>query len=113
MLVGVLKKTWPLFLGVAFLMLGNGLQGTLVSWRASHEGFLSSTTAWIMTGYLIHIGAVHAVIILAVTYFMIRRKAVDEEDQTQYQVVPPRATSVALEAIAQEAGDSMGSESGN
>jgi MFS family permease len=51
MLVSFLKNTWPLFLGLAFLMLGNGLQGTLISWRATFEGFSASTTGWIMTGY--------------------------------------------------------------
>ena len=53
MLGNILKTTWPLFLGLAFLMLGNGLQGTLVSWRANFEGFSSSTTGWIMTAYYI------------------------------------------------------------
>ncbi len=51
MISRVLKNTWPLFLGMAFLMLGNGLQGTLVSWRATYEGFSPSVTGWIMTGY--------------------------------------------------------------
>ncbi len=51
MLSTVLKQTWPLFLAVGLLMLGNGLQGTLVSWRATYEGFSPSTTGWIMTGY--------------------------------------------------------------
>lgn len=51
MINNILKTTWPLFLGLAFLMLGNGLQGTLVSWRANFEGFSSSTTGWIMTSY--------------------------------------------------------------
>lgn len=51
MLATFLKNTWPLFLGLAFLMLGNGLQGTLISWRATFEGFSASTTGWIMTGY--------------------------------------------------------------
>ena len=51
MLTTVLKHTWPLFLAMALLMLGNGLQGTLVSWRATYEGFSPSTTGWIMTGY--------------------------------------------------------------
>ena len=46
-----LKNTWSLFLGMAFLMLGNGLQGTLISWRANYEGFDPSTTGWIMTAY--------------------------------------------------------------
>ena len=51
MITSILRNTWPLFLGMAFLMLGNGLQGTLVSWRATYEGFTPSITGWIMMGY--------------------------------------------------------------
>jgi len=51
MIRDILKSTWSLFLGMSFLMLGNGLQGTLISWRANHEGFSSSTTGWIMTAF--------------------------------------------------------------
>jgi len=53
MISGVLKNTWSIFLGIGFLMLGNGLQGTLISWRATFEGFSASTTGWIMTGYYV------------------------------------------------------------
>lgn len=51
MTTNFLKNTWPLFLSIALLMLGNGLQNTLVGWRATYEGFTPSTTGWIMTGY--------------------------------------------------------------
>ena len=51
MIVETLKNTWSVFLGMAFLMLGNGLQGTLISWRANFEGFDPSTTGWIMTAF--------------------------------------------------------------
>lgn len=51
MIVETLKSTWSVFLGMAFLMLGNGLQGTLISWRANFEGFDPSTIGWIMTAY--------------------------------------------------------------
>ncbi len=51
MILNVLRTSWPLFLGIAFLMLGNGLQGTLISWRATYEGFNPSTTGLIMAGY--------------------------------------------------------------
>lgn len=51
MVIKVIKSTWSLFLGMAFLMLGNGLQGTLVSWRANYEGFDPSTIGWIMTAF--------------------------------------------------------------
>ena len=45
MITDILKKTWPLFLGMAFLMVGNGLQGTLISWRATFEAFLPALLA--------------------------------------------------------------------
>ena len=53
MIADIFKSTWSLFLGMIFLMLGSGLQGTLVSWRANFEGFTSSTTGWIMTAYYV------------------------------------------------------------
>ena len=34
-----MKNSWALLLGLAFLMLGNGLQGSLMGIRASLEGF--------------------------------------------------------------------------
>ena len=53
MITGVLKNTWSIFLGIGFLMLGNGLQGTLISWRATFEGFSTSTTGLIMTAFYV------------------------------------------------------------
>ena len=53
MVFNTVKKTWSLFLGMSFLMLGNGLQGTLSSWRATYEGFSPSMIGWIMTGYYV------------------------------------------------------------
>ncbi len=53
MLLKVLSKSWSLFLGMGFLMLGNGLQGTLVSWRAEFEGFSSDITGFIMANYYV------------------------------------------------------------
>lgn len=44
-------NSWPLLLGIGLLMLGNGLQGSLVGIRASLEGFPSATTGFIMSGY--------------------------------------------------------------
>jgi len=53
MLSNVIRTTWPLFLGILFIGLGNGLQGTLSSWRADFEGFSVLTTGLIMSGYFI------------------------------------------------------------
>jgi len=53
MLSTVIRSTWPLFLGILFIGLGNGLQGTLSSWRADFEGFSVLTTGLIMSGYFI------------------------------------------------------------
>jgi MFS family permease len=49
----VLKNSWALFLGVMLLMLGNGLQGTLLGIRGAIEGFSPNTMAWVMSGYFI------------------------------------------------------------
>lgn len=43
----------PILLGVAFCMASNGLQGTLLGWRAEHEGFPLPLTGVMMTGYYI------------------------------------------------------------
>jgi len=53
MLSNVFRTTWPLFLGILFIGLGNGLQGTLSSWRSDFEGFSVLTTGLIMSGYFI------------------------------------------------------------
>lgn len=53
MIVEIFRSTWSLFFGMTLLMLGNGLQGTLIGWRASYEGFGSGTTGLIMTAYFV------------------------------------------------------------
>lgn len=52
-MITVFKNSWPLFLGVMLLMLGNGLQGTLLGIRGSIEGFSPNTMAWVMSGYFV------------------------------------------------------------
>lgn len=49
----ILSNTWALFLGLGLIMLGNGLQGTLLGIRATIEGFDTSITGLIMSGYFI------------------------------------------------------------
>ncbi|MCP3936323.1 MAG: MFS transporter [Actinomycetia bacterium] len=46
-------KTWALFLGVALLMTGNGLQGAVLAIRADAEGFGVGVTGLIMTTYFL------------------------------------------------------------
>lgn len=50
-----LSASWAILLGVGFMMLANGLQGTLLGVRASIEGFSTFTTGIMMTGYFIGI----------------------------------------------------------
>jgi MFS family permease len=45
--------TWALLFGMALLMIGNGLQGTLLGVRASFEGFATSVTGMLMSGYYV------------------------------------------------------------
>lgn len=49
----VLKQTWALMLGMLLLMLGNGLQGTLLGVRGSLEEIDSAAMGYIMAGYFL------------------------------------------------------------
>lgn len=49
----VLVSSWALFLGMALLMLGNGLQGTLLGVRADIEGFATAVTGVVMSGFYV------------------------------------------------------------
>ena len=49
--MSTLRSTWALFLGVALMMLGVGLQGTLLGVRATIEGFPTVVTGIIMSAY--------------------------------------------------------------
>lgn len=49
----ILKSNWPLFFGVLFLMIGNGLQGTLLGLRADLENFDTLVTGALMSCYYI------------------------------------------------------------
>ena len=48
-----IKSAWALFLGLAFIMLGNGLQGSLVAVRAQFEVFNTSVIGFVMAGYFV------------------------------------------------------------
>jgi len=49
----VLRNTWLLLLGLLFLMLGNGLQGTLLGIRGKLEGFSTGALSVVMSGYFV------------------------------------------------------------
>lgn len=46
-----LKSCWALLLGFGILMLGDGLQGTLLAVRADQEGYTTTTTGVIMSSF--------------------------------------------------------------
>ncbi len=50
-MLAAVSSCWALLLGIALIMMGNGLQGTLLAWRATLEGFSTTTTGLVMTGY--------------------------------------------------------------
>lgn len=52
-----LRASWALLIGIGFMMLGNGLQGTLLGLRATMEGFPTFVTGIMMSGYYIGIFA--------------------------------------------------------
>ena len=52
-MIDAMKSAWALFLGLAFIMLGNGLQGSLVAVRAQYEVFNTSVIGFVMAGYFV------------------------------------------------------------
>lgn len=51
--LSAIRRSWPLFLGMGLLMLGAGLQSTLLSLRATLEGFGTPVTGVIMSCYYV------------------------------------------------------------
>src|SRR6185437_11518144 len=51
--VNAISATWPLLLGMGVLMLGAGLQGTLLGLRATLEGFPTLVTGVIISCYYV------------------------------------------------------------
>ncbi|NNE96779.1 MAG: MFS transporter [Acidimicrobiales bacterium] len=49
----IVGATWALFLGLAFLMMGNGLQSSLVGLRAESEGFGTTVVGIVMSLYFV------------------------------------------------------------
>ncbi|WP_136795218.1 MULTISPECIES: MFS transporter [Desulfosediminicola] len=49
----IISNCWALFLGMGLIMLGNGLQGTLLGVRASMEDFGTTLTGIVMSGYFL------------------------------------------------------------
>ena len=47
----VVVSSWALFLGLGLIMLGNGLQGSLLGVRATIEGFPVTVTGFVMSAY--------------------------------------------------------------
>ncbi len=48
---GVIRTSWPLLLGVMLLMVGNGVQGTLLGIRGAIEGFSTYGLSVVMSAY--------------------------------------------------------------
>ena len=49
----VLAQSWPLLLGVMLLMVGNGVQGSLLGIRGAYEGFSTFELSVIMSSYFV------------------------------------------------------------
>jgi len=52
-MIQVLRTAWPLLLGIMLLMVGNGLQGTLLGVRGAIEGFSTFAMSIIMSAYFL------------------------------------------------------------
>jgi len=52
-MLSVARNSWALLLGMLFLMLGNGLQGTLLGVRGASEGFSTTAMSVVMSAYFV------------------------------------------------------------
>ena len=52
-MLNVIRDTWALQIGILLLMLGNGMQGTLLGVRGALEQFSTGTMSWVMAGYFV------------------------------------------------------------
>lgn len=52
-MIRVLFSSWALFLGVTLLMVGNGMQSTLIGLRAEIENFSTPQISWIISAYFV------------------------------------------------------------
>ena len=50
-LLATVAACWALLFGMSVVMLGNGLQGSLLGLRATLEGFPTAVTGLVMSGY--------------------------------------------------------------
>ena len=49
----LLRNAWALLLGMLLLMIGNGVQGTLLGIRGSIEGFPPDVMSYVMSAYML------------------------------------------------------------
>lgn len=49
----VISQSWPLLMGVMLLMVGNGIQGTLLGIRGNIEGFTTYQLSYVMAAYFL------------------------------------------------------------
>ena len=52
-MIAVLGSAWALFLGMGLLMVGNGMQGTLLGVRGEIEGFSTFSLSLVMSAYFL------------------------------------------------------------
>ena len=52
-MIEVLSRSWALLLGVLLLMVGNGLQGSLIGIRGAIEDFSTAELSIITSGYFV------------------------------------------------------------
>ncbi|PRY95009.1 putative MFS family arabinose efflux permease [Hasllibacter halocynthiae] len=67
-MLSILKRAWALYLGIGLLMVGNGLQGSLLGVRGAIEGFTTQQMSYVMSGYFAGF-----LVSASVTPIMIRR----------------------------------------
>lgn len=52
-MLAIIRKSWALLLGIFMLMIGNGLQTTVLGVRGGSEGFSGAMLGYVMAGYFV------------------------------------------------------------
>jgi len=65
------------------------------------------------SAYFVYIAAISGITAIIVLFYMFLHDAVPDEEQSSYQIVPKSPTGVAMDAVAQEAEETMGLDDSN
>ena len=104
----VLRNSWALLLGMLLLMLGNGMQGTLLGIRGGIEGFTTTQMSYVMAAYFLGFlfGSPLAVVLMCLVQKLYVEHGLENgirrpfRRRRRHESGPPHARTSTAESIA-------------